>query len=117
MYYRYSYDDDAIKKNVFGVNITGYHLPLTGMDIAYEETSAGRNEEFFDDISPHVWFISEGEGVFVIDDERIDVKTKDVVVVPPNKRIYYYGNLKMLLITALCYKPENEHNVRNIDLL
>ncbi|HEY1645371.1 MAG TPA: hypothetical protein VGF75_03210 [Candidatus Saccharimonadales bacterium] len=117
MRYLYSYDDDdAFKKNVFGVDITGYAVPVQDLDIVYEETINGRHEEFYDDKSTHIWFITEGEGEFIIDGESVKAKDKDVIVVPPQKRIYYLGNMKMLLITTPGFKPENEHHVRDVQV-
>ncbi|MHB1865163.1 MAG: cupin domain-containing protein [Candidatus Saccharimonadales bacterium] len=116
MKYVYSESDAGVfKKNVFGVDITGYTTNLKDLNVVYEETTSGRHEEFYDDVSTHIWFISEEKGEFVIDDERVKVQAKDVIIVPPKKRIYYRGNLKMLLITKPGFKPENEHHVRDID--
>jgi mannose-6-phosphate isomerase-like protein (cupin superfamily) len=115
MNYKYTLND-AFKKNVFGVDIAGYETKLTNIDIVYEETKAGRHEEFYDEKSTHIWFTVRGQGKFIIDDEHIHVNEKDVIVVPPKKRIYYLGKLEMVLITMPSFKPENEHHVRDIEI-
>lgn len=105
-------DMNTIQK--FGVDITLYPgSPEAG--IVYEETEKGHFEEWSSDASTYHWFIIEGTGTFVIDDEKFEVQAKDLIVVPPKKRIHYFGNLKMVLITAPPYDETNEHHVRNVD--
>lgn len=69
----------------------------------------------YDTESTYAWFIIDGNGTFVIDDEKIEVNSKDLVVVPPNKRIHYFGKMKMLLCTSPAFNPANEQHVRDID--
>ena len=61
-----------------------------------------------------MWFIIEGKGTFVIDDEKVPAGPKDLVVVPPNKRIHYFGKMKMILCTTPAFDPANEHHVRDV---
>jgi mannose-6-phosphate isomerase-like protein (cupin superfamily) len=115
MKYVYSHSE-ALKKNVFGVDITGYNTPIKTLDIVFEETTRGRHEEFYDTVSTHMWLITEGEGTFVINDERYDVTARDLVIVPPKSRIYYVGTMKMVLVTTPGFEPKNEHHMRNVEL-
>lgn len=101
--------------NKFGVDITIYDEGVASNNLVYEETKIGHLEEFLDEVSTHMWFIIEGQGTFVIDDEKIEAGPKDVVVVPPNKRIHYFGQMKMLLCTTPAFDPKNERHVRDID--
>ena len=98
----------------YGVAITLYP-GSSEAGMVYEETEKGHFEEWFSDVSTYHWFIIEGEGTFVIDDEKFEVQAKDLVVVPPKKRIHYFGNLKMVLVTAPPYDEKNEHHVRDVD--
>lgn len=102
--------------NKFGVDITIYDEGVASNNLVYEATKIGRLEEFYDEVSTHIWFIIEGHATFVIDDEKIKAGPKDVIVVPPNKRIHYFGEMKMLLCTTPAFDPKNEHHVRDVDL-
>jgi mannose-6-phosphate isomerase-like protein (cupin superfamily) len=114
MKYLYS-RSDAKQKNVFGVDITMYGVEVSTNNLVLEETGVGMLQEFYDDVSTHMWFIIDGFCTFYIDDELVEAKANDVVVVPPNKRIYYFGQTKMLLYTTPAFDPKNEHHVRDVD--
>jgi mannose-6-phosphate isomerase-like protein (cupin superfamily) len=116
MNYKYSHDD-AFKKYVFGVDIAAYDIKVSNINVVYETMEVGRLEEFCDDVSTHVWFIIDGTGTFVIDDEKVEAQAKDVIVVPPKKRIHYFGNMKMVLITTPGFVAQNEHHVRDVAVL
>jgi hypothetical protein len=107
---------DAAKINKFGVDITFYGEQAPS-NLVYEEVLEGHFEEFYNDISTHMWFIFEGKGTFVIDDQKFEVTAKDLVVVPPKKRIHYFGGMKMVLITTPAWEEKNEHHVRDVDLI
>jgi hypothetical protein len=98
----------------FGVDISIYGADAPS-GFVYEETETGHFEEFYNVTSTFTWFILEGTGTFVIDDEKFEVGPKDLVVVPPNKRVYYFGKLKMLLCTSPAFNPADERHVRDVD--
>ncbi len=114
MKYLYS-QDDAQHKNVFGVDITLYGENVAANGLVLEQTDVGMLQEFYDEASTHIWFIIDGFCTFYIDDDMVEAKTNDVVVVPPHKRIHYFGRVKMLLCTTPAFDPKNEHHVRDID--
>lgn len=105
---------DAKTINKFGVDITLYGAD-TPSTIVYEEVKVGHLQEWYSDVSTYQWFIIEGRGVFVVDDEKHPVEAGDLVVVPPKKRMHYFGTMKMLLVTTPKYDDKNEHEVRLID--
>lgn len=113
MKYVYSLDE-AKQIQKFGVNISIYAADAPS-GFVYEETDSGHFEEFYDTESTYTWFIIDGNGTFVIEDEKIEVGPKDLVVVPPNKRIHYFGEMKMLLCTSPAFNPANERHVRDVD--
>jgi ethanolamine utilization protein EutQ (cupin superfamily) len=105
---------DARTISKFGVDITIFDEHVATNNLVYEEVTIGHLEEFYDSVSTHMWFIIEGTGTFVIDDEKVVAGPKDLVVVPPNKRIHYFGSMKMLLCTTPAFDPANEHHVRDV---
>jgi len=112
MKYLYPFNE-AKTINKFGVAISIFNTEAPS-SFVHEETKAGHFEEFYNTVSTYTWFIIEGQGTFVIDDEKIEVTAKDLVVVPPNKRIHYFGDMKMLLCVTPAFDPANEHHVREV---
>jgi len=113
MKYVYPFSE-AHTKHKFGVNITGFGEAVETGNLVYEETEVGHLEEFKEDVSTQMWFILEGQATFVIDDERVEAGPKDLVVVPPGKRVHYFGKLKMLLCTTPAFDEKNEHHIRDV---
>jgi mannose-6-phosphate isomerase-like protein (cupin superfamily) len=84
--------------------------------VVYQETESGHAEEFRHDKSAFIFYILEGQGTWVIEDQEFPVKATDVVIVPPGKRFYYKGNLKQVCITAPAWEAEYERHIRDVDL-
>lgn len=62
-------------------------------------------------VSDRIYYIMEGEGYFIIDDEKIDVKATDVIIVPKNTVYDYYnlnGPMKLFLVHTPAYSYEDE---------
>ncbi len=98
----------------YGVDMSKYEINNPDYNIIYEETKKGHFEEFLNTRSTFTWFIIEGKGTFVINDEKIEVEAKDIVSVPPNHRMYYLGDLKMILLTTPAFDPKDERHIRDI---
>jgi mannose-6-phosphate isomerase-like protein (cupin superfamily) len=82
--------------------------------IVYQETQTGHFEEFYHSKSNFIFYIIEGQGTWFIEGVAYEVQAGDVVIVPPNERFYYKGNLKQLCITAPGWEPQFEHHVRDV---
>lgn len=54
------------------------------------------------------YYLIEGEGYFVFNDERQKVRKGDLVVVPPGTKYTFGGKLKMLLINTPKWSAEQE---------
>jgi mannose-6-phosphate isomerase-like protein (cupin superfamily) len=83
--------------------------------IVYQETEKGHFEEFFHSKSHFIFYIIEGEGTWFIEGSPYEVKTGDVLIIPPGKKFYYKGRLKQICITSPAWEAEFEHHVRNIE--
>jgi mannose-6-phosphate isomerase-like protein (cupin superfamily) len=57
-------------------------------------------------LNDRVYFIIEGEGEFIINDEVIPVKKFDVIIVPKNTPYNYRGKMKMFLVHTPAFDPE-----------
>jgi len=112
--FKFSFKDTKTKHK-YGIDISLYGLNNPDANIVYEEVQEGHFEEFLSMKSTYMWFIIEGKGIFVINDEKIPVESKDIIMVPPNNRIHYFGKMKMALFTVPAYNAKNERHIRDID--
>jgi mannose-6-phosphate isomerase-like protein (cupin superfamily) len=114
MKYKYSLSE-AKTFTKFGVNITAYGENVPTNNIVFEDVEFGHLEEFYDDESTYMWYVVDGYGTFVINDEKIEALKGDLVIVPPKHRVHYFGKMKMVLSVTPAYNSKNEHHVRNVD--
>jgi len=75
----------------------------------YSRDDAFKNKSWF------LYYIIEGSGVFVLDDEQHLVKAGDLVAVPPNTRIHYFGTMDYTLTVNPPWAEENETHIRDVD--
>lgn len=54
------------------------------------------------------YYVIEGPGYFVINDERQEVSEGDLVVIPPGTKFTFGGKLKMLLINTPKWSAEQQ---------
>ncbi len=99
-----------------GVSFTGYENIDENMAIVIESVEKGHFEEFVHEKSKFIYLFLEGEGTFVLDDEKVSVKAGDMLIIEPGTRIYYFGCLKQILITTPAFDPKYEKHIRNIEL-
>lgn len=62
-----------------------------------------------------MYYILAGEGVFILNDKKVEAKKGDLVVVPPNTKIHYFGKLDMMLTVTPAFDENNEVHVRFVD--
>lgn len=98
---------DVPKKEKFGIHLDVYPN-VNDCGVALVNTEEGHNQEFYNIKSTFTYIVLEGSGTFFIDDEKIEVTKGDSLSIQPNTRIYYKGNLQMMLITTPAWKAENE---------
>jgi mannose-6-phosphate isomerase-like protein (cupin superfamily) len=75
----------------------------------------GHFQEFYDVESAFIYYIINGNGVFILDDEKVEAKATDLIVIPPKTRIHYFGTMEMVLIVCPAFDEKNERHVRFID--
>lgn len=106
---------DTSKFFKHGVDFVGYDTKSNEIGIVMETVSEAHKEEFVHDKSTFTYFFLEGAGTFYLNDEEVNVKKGDLLVIEPGTRIYYKGRLKQLLITTPAYDPSYERHIRKID--
>lgn len=106
---------EARKFNKHGIDLTIYGEDVPSAHVVYVEVKEGHFQEFADVESTYMYYIVEGEGTFMLNDEPVKAKATDLLVIPPNTRIHYFGKLKMVLTVTPTFKAENERHIRFVD--
>lgn len=112
--YKYS-AKDAGQLNKHGIDLTIYNEGVPTAHLVHVSVKEGHFQEFYDVESTYMYYIISGNGVFVLDDEEIEVEPTDLLVIPPKVRIHYFGKLEMVLVNTPAFNPENERHVRLVD--
>lgn len=107
---------EAETKSKVGIDLWVYKTGTEKAGLAYIEVAKGHSEEFYNKVSTFIYYVFEGEGTFFLDGVETPAKATDVIVIPPNTKIYYLGQMKLLLVTAPAWAAENEVHVRNIEI-
>src|SRR5690606_23040635 len=93
---KYKYEaKDAKKFNKHGIDLTIYGQNVPEANVVHVSVDKGHFQEFYDIQSTYTYYIYEGEGTFYLNDEEVKAKATDLIVIPPNTRIYYFGKMKM----------------------
>lgn len=106
---------DAAKLNKHGVDLTVYGGGTPEANVVHVSVDDGHFEEFYNTHSHFIYYIIDGKGTFVLDDEPVEVEATDLVTIPPNTRIHYFGTMAMLLTVSPAFNEEHEHHVRFVD--
>lgn len=107
--------DEANKFNKHGIDLTVYGIGVERANVVHVSVEEGHFQEFSDKESYYIYYIYEGNGLFVLDDEKVEAKATDMIVIPPNTRIHYFGKMKMVLTVSPAFNPDNENHVRFVD--
>ena len=106
--------DDAVDREKHGIKLKVYGGVNDDLSLTRISSEKGHFEEF-KHLSCFIYYVIQGKGVFVLNDEEVEAKKGDVVSIPPNTRIHYFGNMELILIVNPPFKPENETHIRDID--
>ncbi len=105
-----------VRKNSVDMHIYNTAADSPNAAVVYQETEIGHAEEFLHETSDFIFYIIEGSGVWVIEDEEYPAEGGDVVIVPAGKRFYYRGALKQVCVTAPAWDEQHEKHIRNVEL-
>lgn len=113
---QYKFTADKAKKiTKHGIDLTVYDESVESADVVYVTVDGGHMQEFIDIKSHFIYYIIEGKEVFILNDEKVEAQATDLIVIPPNTRIHYFGTMKMVLTVTPAFKEENERHVRFIE--
>jgi mannose-6-phosphate isomerase-like protein (cupin superfamily) len=94
-----------------GYSITFFRDDDLSPNIVYIDVEKDHLTEWYSDTATQSWYVIEGKGTFVLDDKKYEVGAGDLIVVPPKVKKYYFGKMKMILITTPKFNPDDEHKV------
>lgn len=114
MQYRFP-ASEAKKFNKHGIDITVYGEGVPTANVVYVEVKDGHFQEFLDPVATFIYYVIEGRGTFYLNDEPVEVAATDLVVIPPNTRIHYFGTMKMTLTVTPAFVEGRERHVRFVD--
>ena len=106
---------EAAKFNKHGIDLTIYPYAEPSSTVCRVSVKEGHFQEFYDVESSFTYSILSGKGTFYLDGAPVEVETGDLVVIPPNTKIYYFGTMEMVLTNAPAWKEENERHIRFIE--
>lgn len=113
---KYKYTaDEADKVSKHGIDLVIYGQSEPSANVCHVSVKKGHFQEFYDTQSAFTYYIIEGKGTFYLDDEPVEVEATDLVVIPPNTRIHYFGSMEMVLTVSPAWKEENERHVRFVE--
>ncbi len=106
---------DARKFNKHGIDLVVYDEGVLEANVVHVSVKEGHFQEFYDVKSWYQYYIYEGSGTFVLNDQKIKTRVTDLIVIPPKTRIHYFGNMEMVLTVAPAFDEKNERHVRFVD--
>lgn len=106
--------DEADKFSKYGEDLTVYGAGVAQANVVHVSVEEGHFEEFSSK-SYYMYYIYEGSGIFVLNDEKVEAKATDLIVVPPDTRIHYFGTMKIVLTVTPAFREEDETHIRFID--
>lgn len=78
------------------------------VDVLHVSVNEEHEREFSNSESHFIYYIIKGRGSFWVDGEQIKVEPSDLVHIKPGDRIYYRGDMEMLLVTTPPYDEAND---------
>jgi mannose-6-phosphate isomerase-like protein (cupin superfamily) len=108
--------EEAEKFEKFGVEFRDYFSgDADELEILHEKTENGHLEEYYNKECTFYYYVIDGEGSFFLDREEIEVESGDLVVAEPETKVYYLGDMEILLISQPPWSQEQEVHVRYVD--
>lgn len=106
---------EANKFNKHGIDLTVYGEGVPTANVVYVEVKEGHFQEFLDPEATFIYYIIEGRGTFFLNDEPVEAEATDLIVIPPNTRIHYFGTMKMVETVTPAFNAEREQHVRFVE--
>lgn len=114
-----TFSNENIGENMILVNRDGFDLiiPKDNKDehgYFLVNSTQGHDCYSYNSESTHIYHILDGEGYFIINDQRFEVKAGDSIKIDPNQVFYYCGKMLMSFEMTPNFKDENDHIVKAV---
>jgi quercetin dioxygenase-like cupin family protein len=107
--------EDADRFTKHGIDLTVYGQQGPSATVVRVNVERGHFQEFRNVRSSYIYYIVSGEGVFYLNGEAVAAAATDLIAVPPNTRICYFGSMEMVLTVAPAFDEQDERHVRFIE--
>jgi len=113
---KYKYTAKEAKQfNKHGIDLTIYEGRVPTASVVHVSVEKGHFQEFYDIKSAYIYYIIKGYGTFFLNDEPVEARATDLIVIPPKTRIHYFGAMEMVLTVSPAFDAKNEQHVRFVD--
>ncbi len=112
--YKFS-EAGAQKFSKHGIDLTIYNEKFAPANVVRVHVEEGHFQEFYDKQSAFIYSILSGCGTFYLNGEPVEAEAGDLIVIPAQTNIYYFGTMDMVLSCVPAYNPDNEVHVRFVD--
>ena len=92
-----------------GFDVSLINAKCDSLSISFVNINGNRNNFCMLDKSTIFYYIIDGEGIFEINNEKINVKKNDLLEIPPKNKYSYEGNLYMLEIMSQAFDESEVH--------
>ena len=83
-----------------------YSLDSKDLEIYFIDSTEGHDGYVKAKEITHIYYIIQGQGKFILNNEEKEVREGDVVEIPPNVEFTYKGEMKLVMIIAPPWKEE-----------
>nr|5OO4_A Chain A, Putative cupin_2 domain-containing isomerase [Streptomyces coeruleorubidus]5OO5_A Chain A, Putative cupin_2 domain-containing isomerase [Streptomyces coeruleorubidus] len=111
--YKYTVEESE-RFNKHGIDLTVYGQVDPSATVVRVSVERGHFQEFFNVRSSYTYYVVSGQGVFYLNSEAVPAGATDLITVPPNTRIHYFGSMEMVLTVAPAFNEQDERHVRFI---
>lgn len=103
-------EHDAENFEVDGIELHKYieGNPDKPADVLHVSVDKEHEREFSNSESHFIYYIITGRGSFWVDGEKTNVEPTDLVHIEPEDRIYYRGDMEMILVSTPPYDESND---------
>ena len=99
-----------------GLNGYNYELETTEISITLEDCFKGHDKYHKNIYSSKIYYCIDGKGKFKVAGEIINIKKGDLIEIPKNTEFVFAGKMKLLLIMAPAFRPQDGIDGKENDL-
>ena len=99
-----------------GLNGYNYELETKEISITQEDCFKGHDKYHKNPYSTHLYYCLEGKGKFKVAGEIINIEKGDLIEIPKNTEFVFAGKMKLLLIMAPAFRPQDGIDGKENDL-